>query len=102
MTSTTAISARPYLLNEANLDLKVNGQDGRIVYFKINRHTRLRKLFEAYCSRQSLSCDQIRFLFVQTPVVQAWGHHLSGDQTPDCLGMENDDVIDAMLVQVGD
>ena len=48
---------------------------------------------EAYCVRQSLQMDQIRFLFD--------GNRLRENQTPDELEMEDDDAIDAMLFQVG-
>ena len=68
-------------------------QDGNIVHFKMKKKTKLKKLMEAYCARQSLQMDQIRFLFD--------GNRLRGDtQTPDELAMEDDDVIDAMLFQV--
>jgi len=68
-------------------------QDGNIVHFKIKKKTQLKKLMEAYCARQSLQMDQIRFLFD--------GNRLRDTQTPDELDMEDDDVIDAMLFQVG-
>ena len=68
-------------------------QDGNIVHFKIKRKTQLKKLMEAYCNRQSLQMDQIRFLFD--------GNRLRETQSPDELEMEDDDVIDAMLFQVG-
>lgn len=76
-----------------HISLKVKGQDGNIVHFKIKRKTVLKKLMEAYCQRQSLQLDQIRFLFD--------GARLRDNQTPDELDMEDDDVIDAMLFQVG-
>jgi hypothetical protein len=64
-------------------DLFLAPQDGNIVHFKIKRKVRilgffplflrmlnlsdlqtpLKKLMEAYCQRQSLQLDQIRFLF---------------------------------------
>ena len=68
-------------------------QDGNIVHFKIKRKTQLKKLMEAYCNRQSLQMDQIRFLFD--------GNRLRETQSPDELEMKDDDVIDAMLFQVG-
>mmetsp|Transcript_100166 Transcript_100166/g.146230 ORF Transcript_100166/g.146230 Transcript_100166/m.146230 type:complete len:98 (+) Transcript_100166:160-453(+) len=76
-----------------HINLKVKGQDGNIVHFKIKKKTQLKKLMEAYCARQSLQMDQIRFLFD--------GNRLRDTQTPDELEMEDDDVIDAMLFQVG-
>jgi small ubiquitin-related modifier len=64
-----------------------------MVHLKMMKKTALKKLMEAYCARQSLQMDQIRFLFD--------GNRLRENQTPDELEMEDDDVIDAMLFQVG-
>lgn len=35
-----------------HINLKVTGQDGSVVQFKIKRHTPLIKLMKAYCERQ--------------------------------------------------
>lgn len=35
-----------------HINLKVAGQDGSVVQFKIKRHTPLSKLMKAYCERQ--------------------------------------------------
>ncbi|KAJ1485580.1 ubiquitin-related domain-containing protein, partial [Baffinella frigidus] len=57
-----------------HISLEVKGQDGNIVHFKMKRTTALKKLMEAYCFRQSLPMDQIRFLVD--------GARLMGHQTP--------------------
>ena len=75
------------------VSVKVRGQDGNIFHYVIGMKTPLKKLMEAYCNRQSLQMDQIRFLFD--------GNRLRETQSPDELEMEDDDVIDAMLFQVG-
>ena len=59
------------------------------MHFKIKKKTQLKKLMEAYCARQSLQVDQIRFLFN--------GSRLRDTQTPDELEMEDGDVIDAIF-----
>ena len=41
-----------------HISLKVKGQDGNVVHFKIKRTTTLNKLMEAYCQRESLQRDQ--------------------------------------------
>ncbi|XP_014402826.1 PREDICTED: small ubiquitin-related modifier 2-like [Myotis brandtii] len=56
------------------INLKVAGQDGSVVQFKIKRHTPLRKLIEAYCERQD---------------------------TPAQLEMEEEDNIDVFQQQTG-
>ncbi|XP_030169939.1 small ubiquitin-related modifier 2-like isoform X2 [Lynx canadensis] len=43
--------------NNDHINLKVAGQDGSVVYFKIKRHTLLSKLMKAYCERQELEME---------------------------------------------
>nr|ACG34085.1 hypothetical protein [Zea mays] len=38
----------------AHINLKVKGQDGNEVFFRIKRSTQLKKLMNAYCDRQSV------------------------------------------------
>ncbi|XP_043849447.1 small ubiquitin-related modifier 2-like [Dromiciops gliroides] len=38
--------------NNDHINLKVAGQDGSVVQFKIKRHTPLSKLMKAYCEQQ--------------------------------------------------
>lgn len=52
-----------------HINLKVAGQDGSVVQFKIKRHTPLSKLMKAYCERQvwdplSFFADIIAYYFV--------------------------------------
>ncbi len=49
-------------------------KDGNEVVFKIKKQTPLRKLIEAYCSRQGLDMNSIRFLYD--------GNRIQPDQTP--------------------
>lgn len=41
-----------------HINLKVVGQDGQIVHFKIKKHTQLKKLINAYCEK---SVSKIKF-----------------------------------------
>ncbi|CAI0379377.1 unnamed protein product [Linum tenue] len=77
----------------AHINLKVKGQDGNEVFFRIKRSTQLKKLMGAYCDRQSVDLNSIAFLFD--------GRRLRAEQTPDELEMEDGDEIDAMLHQTG-
>ncbi|WZZ79584.1 hypothetical protein YC2023_100156 [Brassica napus] len=77
----------------AHINLKVKGQDGNEVFFRIKRSTQLKKLMNAYCDRQSVDMSSIAFLFD--------GRRLRAEQTPDELDMEDGDEIDAMLHQTG-
>ncbi|NXB82500.1 SUMO3 protein, partial [Donacobius atricapilla] len=51
-----------------HIDLRVAGQDGSLVHFRIKRHAPLSKLMNIYCSRQGLSMRDIIFLFDGQPV----------------------------------
>ncbi|XP_022952738.1 small ubiquitin-related modifier 1-like [Cucurbita moschata] len=74
--------------NPNYVNVKVNGQDGSEVYFRICKRTQLSKLMKAYCKRQALELRTIAFLLD--------GHAIAGNQTADELGMEDGDKIDAM------
>ncbi|XP_075076067.1 small ubiquitin-related modifier 2-like [Nicotiana tabacum] len=76
-----------------HINLKVKGQDGNEVFFRIKRSTQLKKLMNAYCDRQSVDFNSIAFLFD--------GRRLRAEQSPEELEMEDGDEIDAMLHQTG-
>lgn len=77
--------------------VKVRGQDGSEVFFKINGHTSLQKLMDVYAQRQGGTRSAYRFIFDGDRIPS---HHDEYIPTPDDLEMENGDVIDAMLEQV--
>lgn len=76
-----------------HIQLKVRSVDGSEVYFRIKRKTRMEKLMSTYCARLGQSMDAVRFLYD--------GERIRGDHTADDLGMEDNDLIDAMVQQVG-
>ena len=41
--------------NPEHINLKVMGQDGNVVQFKIKKHTALKKLMATYCERAGLA-----------------------------------------------
>ena len=75
------------------VSLKVRGQDGTEVYFKIRSHSPLKKLMDVYAQRQHRP-RAYRFIFDGNRIVET--------QRPIDLQMDDNDVIDAMLEQVGD
>ncbi|XP_034544824.1 small ubiquitin-related modifier 2 [Notolabrus celidotus] len=79
--------------NNEHINLKVAGQDGSVVQFKIKRHTPLSKLMKAYCERQGLTMRQIRFRFDGQPINET--------DTPSQLEMEDEDTIDVFQQQTG-
>ena len=76
-----------------HLEIKVTGQDGNEVNFKIKSTAPLKKLMETYCDRQGKSMNAIRFMFD--------GQRIRPEQSPADLEMENGDSIDALLEQTG-
>ncbi|KAK6937636.1 Rad60/SUMO-like domain [Dillenia turbinata] len=84
---------KPADQSAVHINLKVKGQEGNEVFFRIKRSTQLRKLMTAYCDRQSVEFNSIAFLFD--------GRRLRAEQTPEELEMEDGDEIDAMLHQTG-
>ncbi|KAF5917605.1 hypothetical protein HPG69_005997 [Diceros bicornis minor] len=90
-----------------HINLKVAGQDGSVVQFKIKRHTPLSKLMKAYCERQGLSMRQIRFRFDGQPInetdtpAQLPPLLLCLSPRPCQLEMEDEDTIDVFQQQTG-
>ena len=80
-------------IQQKQVSLKVVNADGAELFFKIRRNTVLKKLMDAYCKKQGVNRSAVRFLFDGSPLDDA--------KTPDDLDMENEDVIDAMIEQVG-
>lgn len=76
-----------------HINLRVTGQDGSVVQFKIKRHTPLRKLMQAYCDKQGQSMSNIRFRFD--------GQAINESDTPNKLEMEDEDTIDVFTQQTG-
>ena len=76
------------------LSVVVRGQDGGSVYSKINSHKPLKALMDVYTQRQERRPGEYRFIFDGNRIVET--------QRPIDLMMEDNDVIDAMLEQVGD
>uniref|UniRef100_A0A4W3HTP9 Small ubiquitin-related modifier n=1 Tax=Callorhinchus milii TaxID=7868 RepID=A0A4W3HTP9_CALMI len=83
----------PLRLWNDHINLKVAGQDGSVVQFKIKKHTPLSKLMKAYCERQGLQIRQIRFRFDGQPINET--------DTPAMLEMEDEDTIDVFQQQTG-
>ena len=78
----------------SKLQLKVVSQDGNEMIFKLRFNTRLGRVMNAVCQRMGVSIHAVRFLFD--------GERIRENQTPRELEMEDGDVIDVVLEQVGD
>ncbi|CAG9319046.1 unnamed protein product [Blepharisma stoltei] len=91
--SQTSQSEETKKAQEEHVTLKVKSQDGNEIFFKIKKSTQLKKLMEAYCSRNGVNPTTVRFLFD--------GERIQETSTPVSLGMEDGDEIDAMVEQTG-
>lgn len=80
-------------LNPDQITLRVVSQDGGEVLFRTKKTTPLERLMKAYCNRMAVSMNAIRFLFD--------GNRIQNDFTPEQLGMQDRDMIDVVLQQVG-
>mmetsp|Transcript_27288 Transcript_27288/g.76187 ORF Transcript_27288/g.76187 Transcript_27288/m.76187 type:complete len:98 (+) Transcript_27288:93-386(+) len=89
---TQVASSAPKQEND-HIALVVVNQDSTEVHFKIRRNTPIQKLINSYCQRQGLRESDLKFLYD--------GERIHGNQTPQDLDMEDNDIIDAMLAQTG-
>ncbi|ELT89488.1 hypothetical protein CAPTEDRAFT_18771 [Capitella teleta] len=76
-----------------HINLKVTGQDGSVVHFKIKKNTPLRKLMTTYCERTGVKMGSMRFRFDGNPINE--------HDTPSTLDMEDGDAIDVFQQQTG-
>lgn len=74
-----------------SINVKVMAPDGSEVHFKVKRTTRFERITNAYCERQSIPSRAVRFLFD--------GQRIQDTDTPESLGMEDNDVVDCVLQQ---
>lgn len=75
------------------LTIVVKNQEGVELQFKIRPNTPLQKVFTAYATRRSLELKDCKFL--------ADGSLLLGNMTAQEAGLEDGDVIDMMVSQIG-
>ncbi|KAL1476675.1 hypothetical protein MTO96_018241 [Rhipicephalus appendiculatus] len=75
------------------IKLKVVGQDGNEIHFKVKMTTQMGKLKKSYSERVAMSVSSLRFLFD--------GKRINDDETPKQLEMVNDDVIEVYQEQTG-
>lgn len=63
------------------------------VHFRVKSATALGRLKRSYCSKLGFQADELRFVFD--------GHRITDDDTPNSLGMINDDVIEIYQERTG-
>lgn len=80
-------------VHDQPIHVRVNGQDGSEIFFKLKRSVKLIKLMTAYCNQRSIQMSSTAFLFD--------GGRLHPEETPYEVGMEDGDEIDAVIHQTG-
>ena len=66
------------------ISIKVKDQASGEVVFKVKTTTKFQKIFVAFCNRKAWDVNHVRFVFD--------GKRVKGDDTPQDLDMESDDV----------
>ncbi|XP_062079594.1 small ubiquitin-related modifier 1-like [Humulus lupulus] len=79
----------PNDVQSMQITLKVKGQDDCELSFKMKRTAPLEVLMKRYCEEMYLDIKSLVFLYD--------GRYVKPFHTPEKLGMEEDDLIDAML-----
>lgn len=82
------------MLLQAQIHIFVKSQDGNQVQFKVLPATLLHKVFDAYASRMSAQLDDLRFVYR--------GYRLDGHDDVQHYGIEDQDIVDVVVHQVGD
>ncbi|CAD7695746.1 unnamed protein product [Ostreobium quekettii] len=75
------------------INVVVKDQHGIELHFKVRKTTKFDKIMKAYCDKKSFQLNQLRFLYD--------GERLKPDQSPEEVEMEDGDVIDCVMQQIG-
>ncbi|CAD7698347.1 unnamed protein product [Ostreobium quekettii] len=75
------------------INVVVKDQHGHELHFKVRKTTKFEKIMKAYCEKKSLQMNQLRFLYD--------GERVKPDQSPEEVEMEDGDVIDCVMQQIG-
>lgn len=76
-----------------HIQLRVRNHQGGEVQFKIKKTSGLKKLMEAYCQRVGVRLGEVRFMVD--------GERVNETDTPEGLGLGDDDLIDVSVEQTG-
>jgi len=80
-------------MTDTHIAIRTVNQDGNETYFRIKKTTVLSKLMNAYCEKNGLRRDSVRFIFN--------GVRIKDQHTANDLKLQDQDVIDVMLEQLG-
>ena len=80
--------------NDEYIRVRVVAQSGDEIHFRVKQTTKMGKLKESYCERLGVPVNSLQFRFV--------GRRINDDDTPQTIGLEQDDNIKAVDVQGGE
>ena len=86
-------SGSPKKAADATINIKCVDQRGHELFFKLKATTPFSKMFDAYSNKTMVNVAALRFLFDGTRV--------SSSDTPAKLEMEDGDIVDVHMEQVG-
>lgn len=87
------VSAFVFAVRKRSLTIRVRDQTGEETYFKVRSTTAMSSVIRTYCKRKGVSMAAMMFLLD--------GHRVGYDETPASLELEDEDQIDAILIQSG-
>ena len=82
--------------NEPTITIILKDQNGEETEFRIKRTIKMGKVFKAFAQRKGVGWTSLRFIDSLRG-----GIPISEDDTPVSLGLEDEDIIDVVLAQVG-
>ncbi|CAA3026436.1 small ubiquitin-related modifier 2-like [Olea europaea subsp. europaea] len=74
-------------IDHPKIKLCIKTQDGDEVYYRVRRDRKIHSLLMAYCKEKNFEYEVMRFVYD--------GRRLDVKKTPDEIGMEDEDSIDA-------
>eukprot|EP00210_Caulerpa_lentillifera_P008004 g7643.t1 len=75
------------------LTILVRDQSGAGLQFKVRKNTKFEKVMLAFCQKRNYQMSQVRFLYD--------GERVQRHQTPQSVDMEEGDIIDCVIEQLG-
>jgi small ubiquitin-related modifier len=75
------------------ITIKIRDGEGKETVFKVKGHTKFSKIMEAFAGKAGVQLGSVRFLYD--------GNTVRPEDTPDSLGMEDNDAVDCLPQQTG-
>ena len=80
--------------DDINVIIRLKDQGGDETFFKVKKSTMMQQIFKAYATRKGVNRRSLKFLID--------GTRIDGAETPQSLGLEDQDQVDCILQMIGD